>query len=129
MSKTKNMETLKEELSALAERIARKGFNIELNYSIDSVRQVEQILAEIHKEYNRTKNDDGIRGIALEFAAYIVKVIEQHFHKGIWKRDHPEFGRETFPYSWCLKRIVDGSQDDVWSKFQSLVISKVSDTA
>ncbi len=73
-----------------------------------------------------------MQGIALEFAAYIVKVIEKNYACGVWKRDHPAFGPdsfpydweggEIFPYGWCLKRILDGPQDDVWAKFQAIVM-------
>jgi hypothetical protein len=134
MSNTKNIENQKEDLSTLAERIAFQGFNIKLDYDIKSILQVEKILGLIHKDYIQTKNDDGFNGIALEFGAYIIKVIEKHFSKGVWKNDHPELGKDTFPYnwegveifpySWCLKRIIDGPQDDVWIKFLTLVVNK-----
>jgi hypothetical protein len=75
-----------------------------------------------------------LQGIALEFGAYIIRVIEQHFGPVDWQRDHPSFGedsfplywRETtlFPVGWCLKRILDGTGDDVWSKFQTLVLDR-----
>jgi hypothetical protein len=73
-----------------------------------------------------------MNGIALEFAAYIVKVIETNYEPGEWVRDHPDFGKDAFPYrwkgkelfpfAWCQKRIFDGPADDVWAKFKALVL-------
>jgi hypothetical protein len=73
-----------------------------------------------------------LRGIALEFGSYIVKVIERHFGSAEWQRDHETFGKDSFPlrwqdkiifpYQWCMKRIFDGPGDDVWFKFKALVL-------
>ncbi len=136
MSDPDDLDALKEELAVLAERVARDAFRVELDYSVESVQRVEELLGLLHTEYQRTKNDDGLNGLALEFAAYLIKVIERNFARGTWARDHPDFGpdsfpyewqgSELFPYAWCRKRIFDGPGDDVWAKFQALVISKTS---
>lgn len=31
---------------------------------------------------------------------------------------------ETFPVTWCSKRIKNGDEDNVWHKFQILVIDR-----
>ena len=139
MTTIKSAEELKDELSALAERIALESYSVKLDFSTESVKDVERILSAFHNEYNRTKDESGLQGIALEFAAYIVKVIESNFQRGFWSRDHRTFGPDTFPYAWqnteifpfgwCLKRIIDGPQDDVWSKFQALVLNKANGAA
>ncbi len=72
------LEQLKEDMSKLAERIANEGFGIKLDYSIESIKQADRVLGELHKEYKKTKDDEGYTGIAFEFAAYIVKVIEKN---------------------------------------------------
>jgi hypothetical protein len=123
---------LKDKMSALAERIALEGFKIKLDYSVESIKQVESILAKLHKDYKRTRSEDGLQGIALEFGAYIVKVIEKHFGSVTWERDHPSIGQDTFPlqwrgttlfpFGWCMKRILDGPGDDVWFKFHALIL-------
>ncbi len=124
---------LQEELTGLALQIATSQ-NIKLDFSVDSVKEVEKVLSIIHNDYKKTKNEEGVRGIALEFAAYIISVIEKNLGVGYWERDS-DMGKDTFPYtlengkiifpfSWCLKRIVDGSSDDVWAKFQTIISSK-----
>ncbi len=85
----------------------------------------------------KTRSDAGLNGAALEFAAYIVSVIQCHFPPAQWERDCPSFGVDTFPlhwrgasiypYAWCQKRIFDGPGDNVWSKFDALVLGKARD--
>jgi hypothetical protein len=139
MAKTKSLTTLKQELSVLAERVAREEFGRNLDYSVESVRHVEEVLAQLHQHYATTHEKEGLRGLALEFAAYLIGVIERNFGAGTWRRDHEHLGPETFPYEWrgadlfpygwCLKRILDGPQDDVWAKFQTLVVSRADEGA
>ena len=123
---------LKESMSALAERIASEGFSKQLDYSIESIHEVESILATLHNDYVKTRSEDGLFGIALEFGAYFVKLIERNFGPINWTRDHADFGQDSFPLewrgrtlfpvAWCMKRIIDGPGDDVWLKFKVLVL-------
>ena len=136
MAATKDLPKLREELAGLAQRVAREAYGLELEYSVESIHKVETILGQLHKEFRRTKDDDGMNGLALEFGAYIIKVIELHFGAGTWARNHASLGPDTFPYkwqggelfpyAWCQKRIFDGPADDVWAKFQTLVVQKAS---
>lgn len=128
---TENLTELKRKLSALAMDIA-EAFGIDLDHSLSSVEHVEEILGQLHDEYQKTGNDDGLAGVALECGAYIIEVIERNYESGTWKRDHGQFGNDSFPYEWrgstifpygwCMKRIFDGPGDDVWVKFQSIVM-------
>ncbi|MDQ3131508.1 MAG: hypothetical protein M3Q99_12205 [Acidobacteriota bacterium] len=137
MSELSNLHQLKEQMSLLAEQIAEQGFGITLDYSIESIKQVEQILATVHKEYKKTRSEDGLQGIAFEFGAYIVKVIENNFGPAEWQRNHKSVGENTFPLQWrdatlfpvewCKKRIFDGSEDDVWIKFKIFVLDTMQE--
>ena len=128
------MEELNElqvKMSKFAVDIAEM-FHIRLDYSSRSIKNVEVILSKIHNEYMQSNNDEGLNGIALEFAFYIITVIEKNFDKGKVERDHKDFGKNTFPfhwrnktlfpYSWCQKRIFDGEGDNVWVKYKSLIL-------
>jgi hypothetical protein len=125
---------VKDEMSSFAEEIALKGFGKHLDYSPQSIHEVEEMLGALHEDYVRTGSDDGYYGVALEFAAYIAKVVESHFGPIQWTRDHPVFGKESlpltwqggtiFPVSWCLKRMLDGPGENVWSKFDLLVLNR-----
>ena len=129
------IENLKQELSALAERIALQGFGIKLDYSVESIREADKVLGGLHEEFKTTKNDEGFTGIALEFAAYIVRVAEKATENVRWERDHPKIGKDSFPLylgkddavfplGWCSKRLYDGPGDDIWTKFNLLILKR-----
>ncbi len=130
----KEMQKLKEELTGYACEIA-KELGIKLDFSHKSVKRVEKILSKVHKEFKATGDEKGLHGIALEFAAYIISVIEKNSKLGLWKCNHPELGEETFPYEWngktifpygwCIKRIFDGKGDNVWTKYKVIVMSEI----
>jgi hypothetical protein len=132
--KRPDLPALQKQLVELAEQVARENFGITLDYSVGSVRQVELILGKLHEDYLKSKSQDGLRGLALAFASYLIAVIEKNFQKGKLTRDHPQMGPNTFPYEWngatlfpygwCMKRLVDGPEDDVWAKFQALVVAE-----
>jgi hypothetical protein len=126
-----------------------RGVGVTLDYSersvhdveriLGEIHDVERILGEIHEEYRRTKSEEGLQGLALEFGAYLVSVLEKHRGPVIWKRDHPDFGEDAFPLEWrgttlfpvgwCLKRIVDGPGDDIVSKWKALILNRDGEPA
>ena len=124
---------LQMELTELALKVARE-FGRRLDFSSDSIRLVESILAALHEEFEKTQSEEGLNGIALEFGAYIATTIQRNTGDGVLERDHPEFGEASFPfhfaggtifpYGWCMKRIFDGPADDVWAKYQALVLEQ-----
>lgn len=130
----KTVESLQIELCGYAIDIA-KGFGFSLDYSNHSIKHVETILGYIHEDYMKDKNEEGLNGVALEFAFYIGTVIQRVYNVGCFEKDHEEFGENSYPYyinggsifphAWCYKRIFDGPQDNVWSKYSILVIDKL----
>jgi hypothetical protein len=133
MNKKPDIELSKDKLSAIAENIAAE-FNISLDYSLESIRKVEFVLGKVNEYYKKLPSKEGMVGVALGFGAYIVKVIERHFGPVKWRRDDPISGlKETFPLAWqgdqiypvgwCLKRILNGPEDDVWCKFRAIVMN------
>ena len=120
------------EMCAGALDVAR-DCKVKLDFSDASVKNVEKILGDMHRHYRKTKDDTGLRGLALMFAAYLGEVIRKKARKGVWKRDHPDVGKDSFPfyvgkddalflYGWCMKRIFDGKGDDVWAKYRVLIL-------
>ncbi len=128
-----NIKELQITLTDLAVKVAL-FYKVKLDFSLNSVKKVEDVLSKISEEYKKNQNEEGIEGIALEFAAYIITVIERNLLLGKWQRDS-ELGKDTFPYdlgnnnyifpyAWCQKRIFDGDEDNVWQKFKTLVLDK-----
>ena len=123
---------MKVQLCDLALKVANT-FNVKLDFTHESIKDVEKILGEFHKEYLHTQDDKSLRGIAVEFAAYIICVIEKNEEKGKWEKGQDQRfpfpyhwkGLTLFPYSWCIKRIFNGKSDNVWTKYKLFVIDKL----
>lgn len=122
-----DINKIRGQLEKDAEKIAGLlGF--ELDTSTRAISTIAKILDIIHDDYLQNEDSGGIDGIALQFAAYIVHIIEENFPKGKWERDHEEFGKDSFPYYlpsgktifpfiWCKKHIQNGKQDSIKVKF------------
>ncbi|MEL0457612.1 hypothetical protein WJN01_15355 [Flavobacteriaceae bacterium SZ-1-7] len=111
-----------------------KEYDINLDFSDDSIKNVEKILSDLHSEYKKTKNDEGLNGLAYMFGFYIMDVIEKNHGKGRIERNHPDFGDNVFPFywnggtlfpvAWCQKRIFDGDGDNVEIKYRILILDE-----
>ncbi len=107
-------------------------FELNLDFTDNSIKDVEKILAEIHNEYIMTKNDEGLNGVAIQFGFYIMETIERNHGKAWFERNHKDFGENSFPFywnemtlfpiGWCQKRIFEGPDDNVWAKYEIAVI-------
>ena len=90
-------------------------FELNLDFTDNSIKNVEKILSEIHTEYINTQNDEGLNGIAIQFGFYIMETIERNHGKTWFERNHKDFGENSFPFylnettlfpiGWCQKRI------------------------
>ena len=124
---------IKNELVAHAIEVG-KDYDIKLDFSDESIKNVETILADLHKEYKETKNDDGLNGLAFMFGFYIIDVIEKNHGIGRIERSHQDFGENIFPFywnggtlfplAWCQKRIFDGEGDNVEIKYRILILEE-----
>ncbi len=120
-------------MAAQAVRHARDGYDVELDYSLQSVQKVEGVLGQLHEMYATREDKRGIHACAIIFGAYIGETLKRHLGDGHWERDHPVGGEKSwpfvskdgdavsFPYVWCGKRIECGPEDNVWHKLQVLL--------
>lgn len=104
--------------------------NIDLDYSLDSVQVIEQELARISKEVNKTNPQPGTTGIAMGYGAYIGEVFRRR-DGGAWAVDDPTVGPKSYPLTtrsnsviypvgWCWKRLINGEEDNVYHKALSV---------
>ena len=111
-----------------------KEYDLNLDFSDASIKSVEFILSDLHKEFIKTKSDYGLNGLAHIFGFYIIEVIEKNHGKGRIERNHPSFVEDVFPFywngatlfpvAWCQKRIFDGDADNVAFKYKMLILDK-----
>ncbi len=117
---------------------ARDNHSIELDYSSDSIEEVERILDKIHRQHLQEPIDNAeLNRLKLEWGGYVGEVIKR-LRNAEWQLDSKiagpgslpvvyEKSGESFPVMWCLKRIVNGAEDNVWDKFNLLVVNRDSE--
>jgi hypothetical protein len=114
---------------------AANEFGIRLDFTPESVEQVESILAKIHERHAAAPlSDSDLIKESLKWGAYVGDVIRR-VRSARWGVDSVvggpgsfpiiyEDSGESFPIRWCHKRIVNGEEDNVWHKFTLLVIER-----
>ena len=105
---------------------ALRNFAVRLDFSPGSVQTVEKILSQYHgnPKLPGTAND-----LALQLGAYVGEVIRRE--KGaVWSvppgKDLMDIevtwgGRSVRPMQWCVKRMMNGKDDNLWIKFQFMM--------
>jgi len=99
-----------------------------LDYSTESIRTVEALLGELHDSHAHGSLPRMVLNVhALEFGGYIGEVLRLKYG-GSWATDHTVAGpgsfpihwksSDSFPVTWCGKRILNGDEENVWVKFQ-----------
>ena len=127
-----NIDTYMASLSAQAVKRAGSSYGVTLDYSPDSVKEVEKILAtkyEMQKTHPRAEIE--ITDAAHLWGAYIGEVMKR-IHPAHWVRDSDVAGEnalpimyedhsgESYPCAWVYRRLKNGEEDNVWIKFHFL---------
>lgn len=114
---------------------ASSKHHVKLDFTPESVERVESILADLHDTHRRSSIDDQkLVKEALKWGGYIGEAIKRQ-RTSEWAVDSAVGGPgsfpivyadedESFPVRWCYKRIVNGAEDNVWHKFEILVLNR-----
>jgi hypothetical protein len=129
---SENIDQYMISLSTQAVERARSSYGITLDYTPDSVKQVETLLAtkyDLQKTHPMTEQE--IADAAHLWGAYIGEVIKRT-HPAHWVRDSSVAGKdalpivyedksgESYPCAWVYHRLKKGEEDNVWIKFHFL---------
>ncbi len=127
-----NIDKYMASLSEQAVKRAGSSYGVNLDYSPDSVKAVEKILAtkyEMQKAHPMTETE--IAEAAHLWGAYIGDVMKRA-HPAHWVRDSDVAGKdalpivyedksgESYPCTWVYHRLKNGEEDNVWTKFHFL---------
>ena len=104
----------------------KRDRGIDLDYSLGSIKIIEEELGRISKEVDRAKPQAGTLGLAIGYGAYIGEVLRRR-DGGSWAVDHPVGGLRSyplttkstntiFPVGWCWKRLTNGEEENVYHK-------------
>ena len=126
---SENVDPYMVSLSAQAVERARSSYGITLDYSPDSVKQVESLLATKYKlQKTHPMTEQEIADAAHLWGAYIGEVIKR-IHPAHWAKDsqvagkdalpiiYDDNGGESYPCAWVYHRLKNGEEDNVWIKF------------
>lgn len=114
---------------------AAQHYETRLDYTPESVESIEKILVRLSQspEFGRYTEKDK-RAAALIHGAYIGEVIRRQYG-GEWAENHAEAGegsypiswqgQDSFPYTWCYKRLTGDISENVWHKYQYFVSKTV----
>ena len=104
--------------------------HVTLDFSIGSLRQVDQILGHAHEAYQKNPSSVSVRGLSVEYGAYVGEVIRRNEPNAYWTRDSQVMGEksyplhwnpgESYPFTWCSERITNGDEDSIWVKYSVL---------
>jgi hypothetical protein len=109
-----------------ATKWVKKDRGIDLDYSVDSVKVIEEELARVAKDVDKANPQKGTFGLAAGYGAYIGEVFRRR-DGGSWAVDHSVGGPGSyplttksnttiFPVGWCWKRLTVGEEDNVYHK-------------
>jgi hypothetical protein len=128
-SSPENIDAFMASLSAQTVERARSAYGVTLDYSPDSVKEVEKLLAtkyELQKSHPMTEEETA--DAAHLWGAYIGEVMKR-LRPAHWTRDSAaagkdalpivfnDTGEESFPCAWVYHRLTNGEEDNVWVKF------------
>jgi len=131
-AEAENIDTYMASLSAQAVKRAGSSYGVTLDYSPDSVKEVEKILGakyEMQKTHPVTEIE--INDAADLWGAYVGEVMKR-IHPAHWVRDSEVAGKnafpivyedrsgESYPCTWVYHRLKNGAEDNVWIKFHYL---------
>jgi type II secretory pathway pseudopilin PulG len=128
--KFKTTDELIQWLANQAVEDARRGNDVGLDYSVDSIKKVEQILGKIHDQYVKNPSSVSANGLGSAYGAYVGEAIRRSEPSAKWERDDPAGGEKSYPLiwrashsyplAWCFRRITNGPEDNIWNKYQML---------
>jgi len=117
-------------LSAEAVKDAETESHVRLDYTVDSIRKVEDILGGLHDQYAKNPSSIAAKGLATAYGAYIGEVIRKTDPNAKWEKGDAVGGEKSYPLiwgagtsypmAWCYHRIVNGAEDNVWIKYRVL---------
>jgi len=100
-----------------------------LDYSVESIKTVEQILGRVHAQWTKNPSTVSAKGLGSAYGAYVGEVIRRSEPGARWQRDD-EAGEKSYPIiwgshhsypmAWCYHRILNGDEDNVWLKYRAI---------
>jgi hypothetical protein len=108
----------------------RARYALELDHTIDSIQSIETALAKLHENYLSDPAVLDLNSMSFVLGAYIGETLRAQQPGSAWERRNEEGAiayalhldsKTCFPMEWCMKRMLEGEKENVWTKYQSFV--------
>lgn len=129
--KTTSAQVLKIQKEGAEIAIAQaKLYNLNLDYSDNSIKKLDNVLDKLNKEYLINNNcKTKLENLSIIFGLYIIEVFERNHGKGYLERRLLASQEDTFPYYWkgniifpciwCLNKIFDTKSEEIWNLYKT----------
>jgi len=122
-----------------AVEFAREHFQVSLDFSLDSIKEVERILARFHDElpkgfvariFRRAPEPEKTFQILRLFGSYVGEVLRSNLAGSRWEMDSSrsqgvlsltDGEKRLWPHTKVHHRIVNGSEDNIWHYSQAVI--------
>lgn len=105
---------------------ARSRYGIKLDYSLESILDVEKILNDLQRIYATTPQLLDEKSISFVFGAYIGETIRRNHPGAAWVRESAgsdfslAWQHEIHqPSEWCKQRLA-GDRSSLWTRYESM---------
>ncbi|MEQ8634761.1 hypothetical protein [Gimesia maris] len=114
---------LRKENAAKIVDIAKSEYDIDLDYSPESIKKVDQILGQMHREHlEKPFSEDQVIKRSILWGSYVGEVVRSNVSCE-WRATIGlplQLDDETYlyPTDWCHQKIVDGGEENhLWTRY------------
>jgi hypothetical protein len=136
ISKTDTWEKKMRLMSEQAVLDSWNRYGVPLDYSDGSIKSLDAELDRITRSGEfRSLSEKDQRALGIITGAYVGEVIRRN-HGGVWAVDSEAAGKlsfpvtigtaESFPCTWCYKRLMNGTEDNIWDKYRYFVLGETN---
>lgn len=127
-SQTESITSIMSQAAEMQVQKAKVKYGVTLDYQPDSIQKVNTILGQLHGQYLKSQDDKRWDTEGIGWGAYVGEVIRRKYG-GEWAKEDKQIGQSlplhwskstSFPVAWCVKRIRNGDEDNIWIKYQMI---------
>lgn len=121
-----SLEKLMADAAERAVSRARSRYQVRLDYTIDSLRNLDAVFKKLHAELGASPELVDPKSVAFTYGAYIGETIRRSHVDAVWGRIHDAYplkvgARMCHPVAWCTERLFDADATPLWQRYEKLM--------
>jgi len=124
----KKTDDLPQSLASEAVDGAKLNNNVSLDYSVGSLKVVDEILEQAHEAYVKDPTSVSVPSLSSTYGAYVGEVIRRNEQRARWGPEDTVLGERSrrlnwgatlraYPFVWCRERILKGDSFSLWASY------------